>query len=426
MKIRSSYTNKQWLVPKPSSSTEETNKGRDEAKEQIQRTLSEVIRCKNLVVLAGLGTSLCVVSSEDPTRRKASTMTDLWQRVKSMWEKEKESDEEAWESLLKIVRYPDQCENIEELLSQCKVAEIFLHGSEQQEVQKFIELAQHEICDAVNFLCADDKVPVHSIFLKKIARRSAGKNRAKIFTTNYDLCFECAAKEGRFVVIDGFSPTLPPTFDPVYFTYDIVRRQSDNDALAFIPNVFHLYKLHGSIDWELNAGRIEKKYNTDNPLLIYPRSSKYEQAFSQPYLEMMAALQAALREPNTGLLVVGFGFNDKHIAEPILSAIHSNLELKVVIVNPDIEKKKVDKETYLKNGAKEEELNEKGEFEYPGSSETNFFLKKITQLIDEDDKRLSLLNGTFEELTLEMPDMLAESELEQHLARRRSIEGMLA
>ncbi|MCW5284748.1 SIR2 family protein [Verminephrobacter eiseniae] len=397
MKIRSAYTNQSWLSPKTSNGQQSADKKpeRNKATDQIRRSLSEVIRCQNLVVLSGLGTSLCVLDDSDPSKCKAPTMQDLWQRVETAYTSKNKA---LWTKLLASVRHPAGNKNIEELLSACKVAENFLRNGELKRLEKFKSLAEKEIRAAVDFLKSTDPLPIHRTFLQRIARRSSGKGRTKIFTTNYDLCFEHAAKSGRFVVIDGFSPTLPPTFDPVYFTYDIVRRGTDGNASAFIPNVFHLYKLHGSIDWERCESDIEKKHNTDKPLLIYPRSSKYEQAFSQPYLEMMAALQAALREPNTGLVIVGFGFNDNHIAEPVLSAIRSNLGLKVVVVDP-----------YLESNLKKENANK--------------YLKVIMQMMDQGDARLTFLNGTFEDIAREIPDMVAETDLEKHMVRMRGIEG---
>ena len=50
----------------------------------------------------------------------------------------------------------------------------------------------------------------------------------------------------------------------------------------------------------------------------YPRYSKFESSFDQPFIELMSRFQLSLREPNTGLIVVGFGFNDHHMAEPIM------------------------------------------------------------------------------------------------------------
>src|SRR5690606_2578481 len=114
--------------------------------------------------------------------------------------------------------------------------------------------------------------------------------------------------------------------------------ESSPDSHDFIPNVFHLYKLHGSVDWTKNtkSGEIEKNPVSESPLLIYPRNTKYELSFEQPYLEMMSAFHTALRQPDTGLLILGFGFNDNHLAEPILSAINSNLHLKVVVCDPSL------------------------------------------------------------------------------------------
>jgi len=421
MDVRSAYTNQSWLTPRPqvAQGQDDQKPVRDEATEQIQRALSEVLRCQNLVVLAGLGTSLCVMDAANPPQRKAPTMAALWQRVKAACGPEEQG---VWDALLRMVNHQEGRENIEELLSECKVAEAFYGEAVPKALTTFVALAEKEIRLAVNFLDEGEEVPVHGAFLRRIARRSSGKGRVKIFTTNYDLCFERAAQDGRFVVIDGFSPTLPPTFDPVYFTYDIVRRGSDGDASAFIPNVFHLYKLHGSIDWERCERDIEKKSGTEKPLLIYPRSSKYEQAFSQPYLEMMAALQAALREPNTGLLIVGFGFNDNHVAEPILSAIRSNLGLKVVVVDPALVKIE-DGHRYVRQGGDQDDLNENGDLEEVGTAVTNAFINNIQRLIDQGDARLTLLNGTFEDMTREMPDLTAETDLEKHMSRLRVIEG---
>jgi hypothetical protein len=207
-------------------------------------------------------------------------------------------------------------------------------------------------------------------------------------------------------VVDGFSYTAPPTFDSVYFTYDIVRRDRDSETQDFIPNVFQLFKLHGSIDWERSerTGEILKVKSPGAPLLIYPRSTKYELAFSQPYLEMMSALQAALREPNTGLLVIGFGFNDVHLAEPILSAVRSNLGLKVAIVSPGLAPKG--------NGADASQ----------GEAEGNEYLSRIVALIRSGDARLALVNATFKEAIPYVPDMASETDLEKHFDRLRKLE----
>jgi len=400
MKIMTIETRGQWQAVDAEAAA---NGDHDQADKEARRVVSDVSRCNSLVVLAGLGTSLCL---QDTTgKRLAPTMADLWARVKVAHEV---IDDPAWADLLGLVRHDPEDKNLEALLSRCRLAEAFLEGSNLKHIQDFIALAEGEIYDAVNFLKPGHELPAHSEFLRRAARRSNRKSRMKLFTTNYDRCFEEAGRQGRYVVIDGFSQTMPPTFDAVHFTYDIVWRDRANDTQDFIPNVFHLYKLHGSLDWERNEenGEIRKLAGKPKqPLLIYPRNSKYELAFEQPYLEMIAALQAALREPNTGLLVVGFGFNDNHLAEPILSAIRSNLSLKVAVVSPGLA-------PYV---------TQEGE-QRSGEAESNRYLRRLQQLIEHGDARLSLLNSTFDELVGYIPDIAAESDLERHFERVRKLE----
>lgn len=384
----------------------------DPALDEIQRSLSDCFRCNNLVVLTGLGTSLHVnVDAEKRAegrkpvegKRLAPTMWDLWSKVRDV-------TGDDFERVLALSRLPEDEQrkgNIEALLSHCKIAAEFLADQDGREtVRRFIHTAESTVRDAVRFLDPDDDVAVHADFLRRLSRRSPRKMRSRVFTTNYDLCFEYAARKGRYVVIDGFSHASPQVFDSLYFTYDIVRRDSNPDSHDFISNVFLLYKLHGSIDWMKNpaTNEIEKKPDCDSPLLVYPRNTKYELAFEQPYFEMMSSLQAALRQPDTGLLILGFGFNDNHIAEPILSAINSNLSLKVAVCDPGL-------------GPRTDDPKK------AGIDGTNVHLKKIRYLIEHGDARLALISATFEEIVPRLPDIAAETDLEQHLERIRRLRG---
>lgn len=386
----------------------------DEALSEISRSLSDCFRCSNLVVLTGLGTSLHVncapVDPAKPRERKslsgksiAPMMSDLWNGCKAL-------DVKKFDEAIMLARYPieQKGENIEALLSYCKLAEDFIDGADKKKkIATFIKNSEEVVRDQVRFLKVDDDLGLHADFLRRLVRRSTRKLRTKVFTTNYDLCFEYAARQGRYVVIDGFSHTTPQVFDSIYFSYDIVKRDSNPDSHDFISNVFHLYKLHGSVDWRRSpdTGEIEKAPKAENPLLIYPRNTKYELSFEQPYLEMMSAFQAALRQPDTGLLVLGFGFNDNHIAEPILSAINSNLHMKVVICDPALAPK-TQEDTVSK-----------------GAESFNTHLKKIKYLIDHGDARMAMISATFEDIVPLMPDIAAETDLEQHLERVRMLRG---
>lgn len=418
MRVFSYRTSGTWMSTQSKKEVEGVAEEQNGALDEVRRVLSDTLRCSNVVVLTGLGTSLHVNvdSDETETNKKrvpqvgkaiAPTMWDLWEAASV------ESGSE-FPNILKLSRLPQAEQdkgNIEALLSYCKAASEFVEDDAQRSViYSFIERTERIVRDRVRFLDEADEVPVHIDLLRRLARRSSRKVRSKIFTTNYDLCFEHAARQGRYVVIDGFSHTTPQVFDSIYFGYDIVKRESNPDSHDFISNVFQLYKLHGSIDWTKNTktNEIEKNPKTDKPVLVYPRNTKYELAFEQPYLEMMSSFQAAIRQPDTGLLIMGFGFNDSHIAEPIIAAIRSNLGLKVVVCDPALGDRAID---------------ESGGGFIPGSDTKNSYLKKIRYLIEHGDARLALISGTFEEVVPELPDIAAQTDLEQHLERVRMLRG---
>lgn len=394
MKIKSYVTDKSWIetdVEAPAEGAGEPSESK--GKSELNRVLSDLVRCKNLVVLTGLGTSLCVKADG---KSKAPTMGDLWTAVKAVIdEKANEGHFPKWEQILALVHYKAETENIEELLSRCKLAESFITDDDLKAVTLFVAAAETVIRDKVDFLSSNEDLQTHKAFLRRLGRRSVRRERLKLFTTNYDRCFEHAATDAGFIVVDGFTFAPPFYFDPLHFGYDVVRRNVMTDNPDFIENLFQLYKLHGSIDWQREEGseRIIKTAKADRPLLVYPRSTKYELAFAQPYLEMMSALQRCIRAPETGLLVIGFGFNDNHLSEPILSAIETNLSLKLAVVSPGLEVQ----------------------------STSNPYLQKMSALIDQGDARLSLIASTFEQLVPAIPDVAAQTDLERHNERVRNM-----
>ena len=400
IRLCSNVTHGSWIKAEDTPAPDDTEKPESGSKRHIQSLLMDCLTSTNLLVLSGLGTSLCVEG--------APGMWHLWQAVKDV-------DGIDIDKVMKLVHYapPENQENIEVLLSKCKVAldfwpnETDAEGKHVQEgfidVKNFVEAAEKVITEKCSFVKTGDELPAHSNFLRKIARRSSRKPRTRIFTTNYDLCFETAASNSRFVVVDGFSHATKQTYDPIYFGYDIVRREQSGDTPDFIESVFHLYKLHGSIDWDRQKGEIARNEKPENPLLIYPRSSKYQQAFEVPYIDMMAAFQASIRQPETALIIIGFGFNDDHISGPIMSALQSNMNLKVVVIDPVFYE------------------NDSGDHALKDPTLKNEKHKNLAKLIQEGDSRVSLISASFEELADLLPDLVAETDRERHAERFRKI-----
>jgi hypothetical protein len=344
--------------------------------------LTEALLSENLIVLAGLGTTLCLNSSGGTI---APQMSDLWAVAEA-------AAGAQFDALKQDVGYlaPAEGDNIEVLLSQCQLSQA-LHP--KPSVEKFIADSEALIVAKCRFVNESTDLRFHEAFLRKVARRSTRQPRTKLFTTNYDLCFETAASHARFILVDGFSHSQPQEFDGGYFAYDFVRREPDRELPDYIPNVFHLYKIHGSVDWELQKSQIIKTVQPPRPLIIYPRYSKFEASYEQPFIEMMSRFQLALRQPNSALIVLGFGFNDPHIWKPILSAIRSNVGLKAIVADPAL------------------------------PSSTKEPVRQLESLIRAGDSRLSLVGAGFEDLVPLLPDIVAATEDERHRERLRVLRG---
>jgi hypothetical protein len=397
MKVKSNIAGQEWLEEHARTAEEgagdpQVVDGADPARKEIMRVLFDIVHTQNLIVLAGPGTSLCLKNEAGETR--APTMNALWQAVQRECISE-EAGFFSWTDILRIAKHPEGNENIEELLARCKAAEVFETGDDQRRIQEFVAHAERIIGAEFDFLEDHEDLSSHTAFLRRLARRSNRRARLKLFTTNYDRCFEHAAQNSGFVIMDGFTPSHPSIFDPMYFGYDIVRRGVEADAPDFIENLFQLYKIHGSIDWEFDkkARRIKKVRNTDKPLLVYSGSTTLEPAFAPPYSEMMSSFQTAIRQRDVGLVVVGYDFNDSHIAESILATIKTNLAMKVVIISSGVDER----------------------------SNFNPYLRKICKLIDQGDSRISLIDAEFEEIVPILPDATAMTELERHAKRMRAI-----
>jgi hypothetical protein len=72
-------------------------------------------------------------------------------------------------------------------------------------------------------------------------------------------------------------------------------------------------------------------------VMIYPRDSKFELSYEQPYFELIGRLQKTLRTENTFLITLGFSFNDKHLRSIVLEALKQNPSLHLLVITyPDI------------------------------------------------------------------------------------------
>ena len=294
---------------------------------------------KNLVFLSGAGSSMDV---------GGLSMRQLWEETKNLYfiEKAKNSEEvDGFKIIQEKVNYRGKDTNLETLLSQiegfCKFSgdcEIEL-GAKKKKLSEIKE----EIFNLIKNKCTISILPKetfpHKVLLEKVLQRKQTSPRVKVFTLNYDLLFEDAATAVNAIVIDGFSFTLPRTFSGRYFDYDFVQREGSKlkEEDNFVQRVFHLHKLHGSINWEriVKTGSIVINEKPQRALMVYPREAKYEDSYEQPFFEMMARFQRNLRLNDDTLLVcIGYSFNDKHINAAIEEALNQNPGFRLAVIDP--------------------------------------------------------------------------------------------
>ncbi len=218
--------------------------------------------------------------------RLAPTMADLWDAARTA------TGTSEFDALLGTVRYtatePDPAspgntrvrKDIELLLSHCQLAQAF---SPAANIAAFIHDTEQLIVRKCAFVKDGFTLGTHETFFVVLLVAQTRFPRTRLFTTNYDLCFEQAASSAGFIVLDGFSHTLPQRFNSTYFDFDFVRRDDTLSTPDFLPNVFQLYKLHGSVDWDRRGDEVFRMTQPTTPVLIYPRDSKFELSYEPPY-----------------------------------------------------------------------------------------------------------------------------------------------
>lgn len=204
----------------------------------------------------------------------------------------------------------------------------------------------------------------HHALVGKLIARDPSLGRVNLFTTNYDTLVEQALDDLGIQYFDGFSGRVRPRFDPSVYSIDMYYpgEVAEGRVRRFDKFSF-LYKLHGSISWRLNEsgselvqiqpdlGSLEKWRDIEEdiqvrhrlltsidgkiglPISILPTSNKFVQTLELPYAHLFRAFGVRLAQPQTFLLVIGYGFGDPHINRIIDDAM-TNPELVMLVVDP--------------------------------------------------------------------------------------------
>lgn len=293
------------------------------------------------------------------------SVNSWWKIMSTLWT-EFESEIEWFKDLKDTIWY--KWENLEELLTKIKTSENYfmnLWTTKDSEREK-METFRKDIENKLQIHCRDDILlndnSAHIDLITKVTNwRKLSLPRTKIFSLNYDTLFEQTWNRWQYTIIDWFSFSIPRTFNWTNFDLDIVKRNKNylEKEDNFEKKVFHLYKLHGSVNWEEKDWKIiqsqEAKWK-----LIYPWSSKYEESYEMPYFEMISRFQQELRKENVTLNIIWYSFSDNHINSMIIEAFKTNPSLRLIIVWTTLFQKKYEawddeKEWFLKKINKEDE-----------------------------------------------------------------------
>ena len=177
--------------------------------------------------------------------------------------------------------------------------------------------------------------PVNIYGVNKFIERFAGdqKEWGFFFTLNQDLFVERHFSTLNALFIHPGVHRIPNVHKTT------IRLPIEKEDFIFIPtlgelkdhkvnslsrNAIHYVKLHGSFGWKSSKGgdsyvigKEKEKHVTEEPLLSW-------------YFELF---KNALSESNRKLMLIGYGFRDRHINEVIANSVNNN-GLKLFIISP--------------------------------------------------------------------------------------------
>jgi len=235
--------------------------------------------------------------------------------IETLEDKDREIIEKLW---------PKKCDypNIETILTRIRRLSQAIGTAKVHECDgKGYEKLAQCICKNIGEIVAR-RLPVESNAFTELVSWIGGTQRdhpIEIFTPNYDLLLEEAFERAKLPYFDGFTGSHRPFFDPTSISEDSLPSRWSR-----------IWKIHGSLGWEVKTDAIIRTGNREASQLIYPDHLKYEQIARQPYSALFERLRAFLTTPDTILMCSGFSFSDAHISAVLDEALSTNPHTAVI------------------------------------------------------------------------------------------------
>ena len=298
---------------------------------------------KKIGFLFGAGTSFAVKNDSYPKSR-VPAVREMTKKIVNAIKEEKEEYKCALKEIEEELLESGIDFNIEYLLSNIIQKEVVIGKG------KLCGLGKENFKDLQGIIKGKviELVSVHKdkdLFLSELIHRdfaqwigqASRKFPIEIFTTNYDYLFEIGLESHNIPYFDGFVGSLEPFFHPVFV-----------EDIYFLPNVTKLWKIHGSLGWDLNSEnkKIIRSYRDESKIVIFPSLQKYDDSKKQPYVSYLDRLSKFLKQDDAVLFVCGYSFGDQHINDVILNALTSTKTSHIFALIFDRCKDKDDKRIY--------------------------------------------------------------------------------
>ncbi|WP_428067717.1 SIR2 family protein [Chryseobacterium gambrini] len=140
----------------------------------------------------------------------------------------------------------------------------------------------------------------------------------KVFTLNYDMCFENIVGKDKVIEL-GFTKEANEWHQSNF----------ENNSGAH----YHLFKLHGSIDWYIENDKLHKSDKIEaNPELIF--GIQHKMTSVDPYFYYSSVLRNSCFADAKIITVIGYSYADEYVNVILSQALNSKSELRLINVAP--------------------------------------------------------------------------------------------
>ena len=189
-----------------------------------------------------------------------------------------------------------------------------LGGNNFENIKKFHKLIRKQLNEWVGLRSYDDA----NYYQSFTSLSSDVANLIKVFTLNYDMCFENIVGKDKTIEL-GFT------------------KETNEWHQSNFENIegkhYNLYKLHGSIDWYISEEKLYKSQKIESePELIF--GIQHKMTSVDPYFYYSSVLRNSCFNEAKIIIVIGYSYADEYVNVILSQALNSRSELRIINVAP--------------------------------------------------------------------------------------------